>query len=714
MNNQLFQILKLSILVLVWSVMITTDIKAQVINDECRYATQIPSTENYCSDDAAFTNIGAMPDPFFTNTCVSLLWENGVWFSFTPRKPGILIRVFGSGNGGTIRNPKIVVFEECGQYLECSPGNSVSGDELLLTGLTPGHTYFIMVESSRNGEGTFKMCLDEFVPVPSPESDCINGVVLCDKSPFKVESLTSAGQDTREVDGNSCIGGEFQSAWYKWTCDESGTLSFTLTPNNHIDRNRVSDDLDFIVYELPNGIDDCAGKRVIRCMGAGANGTGGVTNPLSDWIDCNGPTGLRIGERDTIEVAGCRAGQNNFIKELNMVSGKSYALIVNNFTREGRGFSIEFGGTGTFLGPKPDFEVNANKAFECDKSVVFTNHSTSETDPIIAYTWNFGNKSVPRNASGLGPFDVLYESFGEKIAALTVETSRGCTVTKIVDLYVDPCCKDTSTLSLDGLLTDLRCFNIPEGSIIVQGVRGAPEYTYKLENRPYGPNPLFAQLAAGSYTIFVQDIKGCTDSIQVTIQEPEQIVINAGSDLSINLGSDTTVHITYSPVKQGDTVIWNPPLEQIDPFTFKAAPSVTTTYTVTVIDSSGCEATSQVTIRVDKNLHIYAPNIFSPGNKDGINDFFNVWASKGIKNLDLLEIYDRWGNLVYKGVDGVNFDRNDYTSGWNGRVSRHGDKEASGRPVVSGVYTWRVVARWLDDTTTNHAGDVTVLAPGDK
>lgn len=712
MEDRLFTVLKQFFLVWLTAILLPFNVYSQVINDDCRFAINIPSTDGYCSQDGAYTNVGAKPDPVFNNTCVSLLWENGVWFSFTPRKQGTLIRVFGLGNGGTIKNPKIVIFEECGKYLQCTPG-SISTAELLMTGLTPGHTYFIMVESSRGGEGTFKLCLDEFNPVPTPESDCRTGVVLCDKSPFKVESLTGSGKDINEIEKESCIGQEFQSAWYKWTCDKSGTLTFTLTPNNYVDRNKITDDLDFAVYELPNGIDNCAGKVVVRCMASGANGINGGTNPLSDWIDCNGPTGLRIGEKDIVEYAGCARGDNNFIKELDMVSGKSYALIVNNFTREGRGFSIEFGGSGTFLGPNPDFEINANKAFECDKSVVFTNHSTSETDPIVKYTWNFGNRAVPANGTGTGPFDVLYQSFGEKIAALTVESSRGCTVTRTVDIFVDPCCKDTSTLALDGILTDLRCYNIPEGSIFAQGVRGAPDYTYKIDKAPYQPNPLFGNLAAGNYTIYVQDIKGCSDSIRVSINQPEQIVVNAGPDLKLFLGSDTIVHITYSPVKPGDKVIWEPPLEQIDQFTFKADPAVTTTYKVTVIDSSGCEATSTVTIRVEKNLNIYAPNIFTPGKGTG-NDFFNVWASKGIKNIDLLEIYDRWGNLVYKGVDGIDFHRNDHVSGWNGRVSSAGSKANNGRPVVSGVYTWRVLARWLDDSTTNHAGDVTVIAPGDR
>lgn len=680
-------------------------IDAQVLNDECRYATPLPSSDNYCSPDGSFTNVGAKRDQEVlaaTNACISLKWANGVWFSFVPREPAVLIRVFGSGNGGTLRSPKILIFETCGQFLSCSPGKSVGSDELVFNDLNIGQTYFIMIESSIGGEGTFSLCVDDFVPVKSPESDCRNGVVLCDKSPFTVNRLEGNGADKNELNPGICIGGEFASAWYKWTCDKSGSLTFVLTPNDNVP-NQVTDDIDFALYELPNGIDDCSIKKILRCEGAGAESdVSGNPLPLNQWSKCNGPTGLQVGETDTDEPGGCRSGNNNFVAPIDMISGTSYVLIINNFSRSGLGFSIDFGGTGTFLGPKPDFEVNANKAFECDKSVMFTNKSTSETDPIVSYSWNFGNRSVPERGTGEGPFDVSYESFGNKIAALTVESSRGCTVTKILDFYVDPCCKDTSTLSLDADLFDLKCFEVPEGLILAQGLRGAPEYSYSINNEAFRPNPQFGNLAAGEYSILVQDIKGCKDSINVIINQPPPIIVNAGPDREVDLGDTVHIQVIYTPTKPQDTLFWNPNLSPntFDPLSFVGMPVVNTSYTVTVVDSNGCIGTDVIEVRVVKNLNVHAPNIFTPGNKDNFNDFFNVWASKGVERIELLEIYDRWGNLVYQGVDGIDFSRNDKNSGWNGTFK--------GREVNPGVFVWRAGVRWLDGSFSNHAGDVTV------
>ena len=50
-----------------------------------------------------------------------------------------------------------------------------------------------MVEGEIASTGTFQICLNGFIPPPSPESDCGNAVVLCDKSPFVVDTFLGVG-----------------------------------------------------------------------------------------------------------------------------------------------------------------------------------------------------------------------------------------------------------------------------------------------------------------------------------------------------------------------------------------------------------------------------------------------------------------------------------------------------------------------------------------
>ena len=79
------------------------------------------------------------------------------------------------------------------------------------------------------------------------------------------------------------------------------------------------------------------------------------------------------------------------------------------------------------------------------------------------------------------------------------------------------------------------------------------------------------------------------------------------------------------------------------------------------------------TIAVDKPLTLYAPNAFSPDG-DGVNDHFSV-KGQGAENFSL-EIYNRWGQLVYQS-DNLN-------SEWDGQYR--------GSQVPMGTYVYQVKA----------------------
>ncbi|MFZ1704068.1 MAG: hypothetical protein WAT79_06955 [Saprospiraceae bacterium] len=713
--------IKIGIIGFLWLFSIL-NVFAQPLNDECRFALKLDNTDNYCSEDDAFTNVGATADPSFPNAntaCVFLRWANGVWFTFTPNNFAVSIRVFGEGQGGSIRSPKILLFDDCNNFIACSPGSQGSVVEFIFDNLIPGKPYLIYIESSVGGEGTFKLCVNGFKPVPVPQADCKSGVVLCDKAPFVVDSLFGAGMDRNEIELGNCIEQEFQSSWYKWTCDQTGPLTFTLTPNDHRGRDFISDDLDFAVYELTNGLDDCSrtSRTLLRCMASGANGDGlGNSLPLSQWINCNGPTGLRSGESDFTETAGCAPGDNNFVAPINMESGKSYMLVVNNFTRSGLGFDIEFGGTGTFLGPEVDFEIEALNLFECDKTITFNNTSRSLTDSIISYAWSFGNRAIPGNATTFGPHDVLYESFGEKIAALTVKSSRGCLVTKIVDFYVEPCCKDTSTLRLTGIPTNLRCFQVPQGEITASVITGgSPEFEYSIDDgATYQPNEIFRNLSAGSYNITVRDIKGCEHDTIVIVTEPPLLIVDAIEDQEIDLGEDAFIQgIIVQSANGVGSSFWDPfdDVLDYDPDTYLANvfPKNTTTYIFTVTDTMGCTSSAEVTIRIIKNYQLDYPNVIKIKKAiNPVNEYFNLYGNRSIKYVEQLDIYDRWGNLVYRGFDsrlnkqGVStFIFGEPLQGWNGTFR--------GKEVAQGVYTWVAVVRYIDEEVKAFSGDLTVL-----
>lgn len=161
---------------------------------------------------------------------------------------------------------------------------------------------------------------------------------ICKKQVYHIDRAGGEGNDATEaafvpcfLNGESMGQAEENSTWIAFEIAKGGTLTFTIVPH------REEDDIDFVVYRLPaNG--DCRGKQIVRCMAAGDTRT--ANSP------CMGATGLREGETDTSEDAGCSdAGDNNWLAPLRTAEGEKYVLLISNVTTRGPGFSINFGGT---------------------------------------------------------------------------------------------------------------------------------------------------------------------------------------------------------------------------------------------------------------------------------------------------------------------------------------------------------------------------------
>ena len=81
--------------------------------------------------------------------------------------------------------------------------------------------------------------------------------------------------------------------------------------------------------------------------------------------------------------------------------------------------------------------------------------------------------------------------------------------------------------------------------------------------------------------------------------------------------------------------------------------------------NNGCGDTSSVLITVDQNESIFIPNAFTP-NGDGNNDIFTVYASKDVRQINKLMVFDRWGELVHS-TENFPASSLDPSHGWDGR-----------------------------------------------
>lgn len=657
----------------------------QVEFTDCDDAFFIQDPIDWCSESGQFNNIGVGASGYGPASC----WvnsDNDIWLEFTSFALAVNILLEGSGGNNDIVASQIALYSgSCGgviNELNCQSGTGAVN--MFETGLIIGQTYYIRINGQVNQQGNFGICINNFNPPTEPGQDCVTGAVLCDKSPFVVQAVTGAGNDPDEAQG-SCLGpggslSENQSTWFKWTAANDGTLTFTITPL------RVNDDIDFVLYEIPD-TETCE-LELLRCMATA----------------CSGPTGLDLTSTDLEEDLNCDAGEDGFVRFIDMVEGNSYALLVNNFTSSGVGFGIEWGGTGEFLGPDPDFIIIPESGLACDEEFEIVNTSTSPPQiDIISYDWNFGERAIPGSSTQENPPLITYDKFGQKFVTLTVETDKGCVVTEVLPLFAEPCCEDLEDIEIDlAEIVDVTCPGFSDGSFIVEGAGGSPEYEFDINsNGEFSENVSFDGLVAGSYQVNIQDIKGCMDSIVVVIGEPDPVIPDAGPDQETILGFGAELDGSIDPPGANVTLSWSSvPVDStmscfdcLDP---EVIPPGTTVYTLKVTTADGCMTFDDVTVRVKLERPVYEPNIFTP-NEDGQNDIFTIFTNRAGKNLDLLRIYDRWGNRVYEGVD---LELNNPTVGWDGMFN--------GRPAQQGVYAWYAEITFIDNVTVDFKGSITL------
>ena len=78
---------------------------------------------------------------------------------------------------------------------------------------------------------------------------------------------------------------------------------------------------------------------------------------------------------------------------------------------------------------------------------------------------------------------------------------------------------------------DKVCPGTASGLIVAQGISGSPEYQYSLDCINYQPSSVFPFLMPGTYTLCIQDQKGCENQVDVTILPSNGFNVEVGDTL---------------------------------------------------------------------------------------------------------------------------------------------------------------------------------------
>ncbi len=189
-------------------------------------------------------------------------------------------------------------------------------------------------------------------------------------------------------------------------------------------------------------------------------------------------------------------------------------------------------------------------------------------------------------------------------------------------------------------------------------------------NTANAQNPTNCYSNTGSYdvSLTVIDGNGCSNQIQL----PAYMTVFANPVADFTLGPQPTTildpQICFSDQSSPDVVDWywnfGDPNDQTTSYSQNTCHSYSDTglycADLVVHNGNGCMSHQQYCLQIDPYFSIFVPNAFSPNN-DGLNDVFIPLMFNVKEEGYLMQIYDRWGNLI--------FETTDIYKSWDGRAN---------------------------------------------
>lgn len=391
-------------------------------------------------------------------------------------------------------------------------------------------------------------------------------------------------------------------------------------------------------------------------------------NYFYSWTNLNngtfsGQITLKGNEKDTIE---------------NLSAGK-YLIRVNN----GAGLIKE--DTIVFVTPRP-LSVSAQLSdyqgfgLTCangkDGKILLT---TSGGKAPYRYRWNNGMITQDRIGIAAGRYVV--------------------TVTDSLDCYtvLDTILTQPKAIEAKINSKPLTCYGSEDGAIEIIGVtNGTPPYTYSFDRQGFSSATRFERLRAVPHLISIKDSKGCVIDTAFFLKQPDKITVDLGLDTTIHIGENILIEAKVNlPAAEIKRILWN---DFVTPtcatcLSTLVAPTKNTGYLLTIFDKNNCTGYDERFVFV-RDLPIYIPTAFSP-NDDGINDGFTLFGDDKVFKINLLQIFNRWGDIVF---EGKNFPPNDPTLGWDGKYK--------GTRQQTAVFVYTIVVELFDGTKKTLKGEV--------
>jgi gliding motility-associated-like protein len=205
-------------------------------------------------------------------------------------------------------------------------------------------------------------------------------------------------------------------------------------------------------------------------------------------------------------------------------------------------------------------------------------------NPGYSYLWNNGESTQDLNGLAAGTYSVV------------VTDANNCSITSQITLVQPTALTEAVSAFVYPSGDNISCFGLSNGSIDLTIGGGSPGYTYLWSNGSVIQDP--TGLTAGTYSVVVTDLNGCTIPTQITLVQPTALteavsafVYPSGDNISCFGLSNGSIDLTIGGGSPGYTYLWSNGSTIQDPSGLAAG-----TYSVVATDINGCTIPTQITL----------------------------------------------------------------------------------------------------------------------
>ena len=626
----------------------------EVAGENCETAPYICDLEGYCSNNYQAGDDGT-PNAF----CGQV--ETDVWLAFRAGSTNLKLEIepYDCQNNNGIQ-AAMFSSSNCNTFTlvsNCFDAGSPQIFILETENLVVGNNYYIMIDGKGGDRCNFTFNLLEGFTIPPEWSNAGEDVFGCigEETVLNGMSLNNSAAAEFEWftdDGNIVSGANTLTP----TVDTPGTYSLVVTDNAQSCADTSS--MTFAFY--PEILLNIPSPEVLNCVD---NQTvtidleiSGVDDPFSfSWMNA---VETEVGTDQMLEVD---------------AAGIYNVLVRNEITGCVKSAETEvFADVDT-----PVALIDVPLELDCLTDTITLTAMNSSQNPDFISVWSTANGNIIGGVTGLSTDVNAVGTYN-----LTVlNPDNGCEAEAEIEVT-------RNEAEPNAILASVKnpCYDEETGSIELDSVlNGNPDYLFAIDSSAFSTLTFYENLSPAPYVFTVKDAVGCEYDTTINIIPQDQILLDLGEDFEILLGDSVTLMPNVSEENLNfewlqDTSF----LSCYDCETPLVNPIESAYYILHVEDENGCFANDSLRIYVNQRYRIFFPDAFSP-NGDGNNDILYLFGGSDVVNVISLEIYDRWGELLFSDK---NFQPNDPTHGFDGRLR--------GRELNNGSLVWIAQVEFLD------------------